>query len=84
MLRAGNRCDLQVLLRGRARHMQATVLQERAFGFLDAGESVLWSSVPVLQEALDAVSLLPPRAYKRCLLASSSCACMGAGLGAVL
>ena len=29
--------------------MQATVLQERAFGFLEAGESVLWASVPVLQ-----------------------------------
>ena len=36
--------------------MQTTVLQERAFGFLEAGESVLWASVPVLQEALDAVS----------------------------
>ena len=54
---AGNRCDLQVLLQGRTRHMQATVLQERAFGFLEAGESVLWASVPVLQEALDAVSV---------------------------
>ncbi len=54
---AGNRCDLQVLLQGRTRHMQATVSQERAFGFLEAGESVLWASVPVLQEALDAVSV---------------------------
>ena len=54
---AGHRCDLQVLLQGRTRHVQSTVSQERAFGFLEAGESVLWSSVPVLQEALDPVCL---------------------------
>ena len=40
--------------------MQSTVSRERAFGFLEAGESVLWSSVPVLQEALDPVCLPHP------------------------
>jgi len=35
--------------------MQATVTAKRAFGFLDEKESVLWTSMPVLQEALGAV-----------------------------
>ena len=52
--------------------MQATVSQERAFGFLEAGESVLWASVPVLQEALDAVSVpnlkIPVRLAPRALV----------------
>ena len=47
--------------------MQATVSQRRAFGFLEAGESVLWTSVPVLQEALDAVCPPQDHDYKRYL-----------------
>jgi len=52
---AGNRCDLQVLQREKTGVMQATVTAKRAFGFLDEKESVLWTSMPVLQEALGAV-----------------------------
>ena len=36
--------------------MQATISDTRAFGFLDGGESVLWGTVPVLQEAVSTVS----------------------------
>ena len=52
---AGNRCDLQVLQLEKTGLMQATVTAKRAFGFLDEKESVLWTSMPVLQEALGAV-----------------------------
>ena len=41
--------------------MQATVAQQRAFRFLEGGESVLWASVPVLHEAVDAVCQLSPQ-----------------------
>lgn len=66
MLSAGNRHDLQVLQQARTGHMQPTVSRERAFKYLDAGESVLWSSVPVLQEAVADVSLSLPIATLKC------------------
>ena len=47
---------MPVLLPGHTAWMQATVSDKRAFGFLDEGESVLWGTVPVLQEAVSTVS----------------------------
>ena len=64
--------------------MQATVSQQRAFGFLDAGESVLWSSVPVLQEALDAVCPPQDHDYKNTCSACSIYAHFSTWLGAAL
>ncbi|CAK0780168.1 hypothetical protein CVIRNUC_004955 [Coccomyxa viridis] len=54
-----NRHDVPVLLPGHTALMQATVSDTRAFGFLDRGESVLWGTVPVLQEAVSTVTLQP-------------------------
>ena len=45
----------QVLKRGRTGLVKSAVTPEQAFGFLTAGESVLWASLPVLQEASDSV-----------------------------